>query len=54
MWISPLYIVGTPSRIRTCDTRIRSPVLYPAELWVHLWSVTVAASFMFPNDLQQF
>ena len=24
---------STPSRIRTCDLRIRSPLLYPAELW---------------------
>ena len=23
---------GTPGRIRTCDLRIRSPLLYPAEL----------------------
>ncbi len=27
-----LYITGTPDRIRTCDLRIRSPLLYPAEL----------------------
>ena len=25
--------VGAPSRTRTCDLRIRSPLLYPAELW---------------------
>ena len=24
---------NTPSRIRTYDLRIRSPLLYPAELW---------------------
>ena len=24
---------STPSRIRTYDLRIRSPLLYPAELW---------------------
>ena len=24
---------GAPSRIRTCDLRIRSPTLYPTELW---------------------
>ncbi len=28
-------IAGAPSRIRTCDLRIRSPLLYPAELWAH-------------------
>jgi hypothetical protein len=26
---------STPSRIRTCDLRIRSPLLYPTELWAH-------------------
>src|SRR5207245_9297413 len=24
---------GAPSKTRTCDLRIRSPTLYPAELW---------------------
>jgi hypothetical protein len=28
----PLYFYGAPGRIRTCDLRIRSPALYPAEL----------------------
>lgn len=28
----PLVLYGTPGRIRTCDLRIRSPLLYPAEL----------------------
>jgi hypothetical protein len=27
--------VGAPGRIRTCDPRIRSPLLYPAELQAH-------------------
>ena len=27
------HFLSTPSRIRTCDLRIRSPLLYPAELW---------------------
>ena len=26
---------GTPDRIRTCDLRIRSPLLYPTELRAH-------------------
>ncbi len=26
------YQINTPGRIRTCDLRIRSPLLYPAEL----------------------
>ena len=26
---------GTPNRIRTYDPRLRRPMLYPAELWVH-------------------
>src|SRR3954464_14467200 len=30
--------VGGPSRIRTCGLRIRSPTLYPTELWAPaLW-----------------
>ena len=28
-----LLFTGAPSRIRTCDIRIRSPTLYPAEPW---------------------
>jgi hypothetical protein len=28
----PFEITGAPERIRTSDTRIRSPLLYPAEL----------------------
>ncbi len=31
--------MSTPSRIRTCDLRIRSPLLYPAELWAPMTSV---------------
>jgi hypothetical protein len=26
---------GAPGRIRTCDPRIRNPVLYPTELRAH-------------------
>ena len=29
--------VSAPGRIRTCDLRIRSPLLYPAELWARAW-----------------
>ncbi len=28
--------IGTPGRIRTCGLRIRSPLLYPAELQAHI------------------
>ena len=36
------FFLGAPSRIRTWDTRIRSPMLYPAELkalnrYFHTW-----------------
>jgi hypothetical protein len=31
----PIEFYGTPGRIRTCDLRIRSPLLYPAELQAH-------------------
>ena len=27
--VNPIYKVGDPGRNRTCDTRIRNPVLYP-------------------------
>ena len=27
--------IGSASRIRTYDLRLRSPLLYPAELWRH-------------------
>ena len=30
-----LTVDGTPGRIRTCDLRIRSPLLYPTELQAH-------------------
>ena len=33
-----LYINGVPTGIRTPDTRLRRPLLYPAELWAHIWS----------------
>ena len=29
---------STPRRIRTSDLRIRSPLLYPAELWARKWA----------------
>ena len=29
---NPLILIGTPGAIRTHDTRIRNPVLYPTEL----------------------
>ncbi len=32
MCLKPLYFVGAPGGIRTPDPRIRSPMLYPAEL----------------------
>ena len=36
---SYLINYGEPRRIRTSDTRLRRPLLYPAELWAHIkWS----------------
>ena len=32
---NPFHWHGAPGRIRTCDLRIRSPLLYPAELQAH-------------------
>ncbi len=31
----PIVAANAPGRIRTCDPRIRSPLLYPAELQAH-------------------
>lgn len=31
-----IKIIGPPCMIRTCDQRIRSPLLYPAELRAEL------------------
>jgi hypothetical protein len=33
--ISQQHIYGVPTGIRTPDTRLRRPLLYPAELWAH-------------------
>ena len=30
-----LFDFGEPVGIRTLDTRLRRPLLYPAELWTH-------------------
>jgi hypothetical protein len=38
-WLTWRYcqqVFGTPDRIRTCDLRIRSPLLYPTELRAHM------------------
>ena len=34
-----LFLSGTPGRIRTCDLRLRRPMLYPAELRAQLTSL---------------
>ena len=35
-WASPMRtMLGTPSRTRTCNLRLRRPLLYPVELWAH-------------------
>ena len=39
-----LKINGAPGRIRTCDLRIRSPALYPAELRARNWRTRILAS----------
>ena len=30
------YLIGTPSRTRTRNLRLRRPLLYPVELWAHM------------------
>ena len=35
-WLYPIiFINGEPIGIRTPDTRLRRPLLYPTELWAH-------------------
>ena len=34
-WLYPLKKIGEPVEIRTLDTRLRRPLLYPAELQAH-------------------
>ena len=41
----PVGRSGAPSKIRTCDLRIRSPTLYPAELWAHIICFQTLAFF---------
>ena len=33
---TPTKVTGVPTGIRTPDTRLRRPLLYPAELWAHM------------------
>ena len=35
---------GAPSRIRTCNLRLRRPLLYPVERWAHM-EISVTADF---------
>ena len=39
-----LLFFGAPDRIRTCDTRLRKPVLYPAELRALIYPVLARIS----------
>lgn len=48
---------GTPGRIRTCDLRIRNPLLYPTELRAHyvLYNSTkIAYSMQSSAKIKQF
>ena len=42
---TPFFMFGAPDTIRTCDPLVRSQVLYPAELRVH-----VSLPFLHPLD----
>ena len=36
-WLYPIFKKnGEPTGIRTPDTRLRRPLLYPTELWTHM------------------
>jgi hypothetical protein len=42
---------GTPGRTRTCDPRLRRPLLYPAELRAHVWDPRPGnTSAVWPNS----
>ncbi len=38
---------NTPGRIRTCDLRIRNPLLYPTELRAHKFKVNKCTNFTY-------
>ena len=46
-----LLINGAPGRIRTCDLRIRSPLLYPAELQALFYSQDSSSIKIVPHCL---
>src|SRR3954471_949955 len=41
---------GAPGRNRTCDPRLRRPLLYPAELRAHAYYRGSLASSLFPDE----
>ena len=49
---SPALPIGAPSRIRTYGPRIRSPILYPAELWAPAKSSSRAERVGFEPTIQ--
>ena len=47
-----MFCYGTPDRVRTCDLRFGTPVLYPAELRAH--TVLAACRSLRGKDLRVF
>jgi hypothetical protein len=52
--MQPLEISGTPAGIRTQDLRIRSPLLYPAELQAHNTAVSKPYKVEANNPFENF
>ena len=48
--LAAFQIYGTPGRIRTYDLRIRSPLLYPAELQAHAFNSGQASCSNFEKN----
>ena len=46
--LSGCFYFGTPDRIRTCDLRLRRPLLYPAELRAHTYMCCHGAGVNIP------
>jgi hypothetical protein len=48
------FCIGTPDRIRTCDLRIRSPLLYPTELRAQtpLAGASLESSEISPEEIE--
>ena len=49
-----LYLLGAPGMIRTCDTRIRNPVLYPLSYGGNMVELQSGLFTLIPSPSQDF